>query len=370
MDKVDITIVGAGVIGLALAARLARPDRLVVVCEQHDRFGQETSSRNSEVIHAGIYYPPHSLKARLCVAGNPKLYAFCEQHGIAHARLGKIIVATTPEELPQLQHWLENGEQNQVPGLELLTPDQVKTLEPELSCLGGLYSPTTGILDTHGLMETFFQQAQRQDALIVFGSEVTGLTRKPEGFQVVLKNGGEQFLSRIVINAAGLGAERVASLAGLAAGTADYGLHLSKGDYFRTSQTFQIKHLVYPVPHLHVNNLGIHLTKDLAGGTRFGPDATYVDGIDYQIDENKKHRFGQAIQHYLPQLDPGRLYPDTAGIRPKLQGPEEGFRDFVIQHEGDRGLEGMVNLIGIESPGLTCALSIAEEVERQLAGVL
>lgn len=370
MDQVDITIIGAGVIGLALAARLSRPGRLVAVCEQHDRFGQETSSRNSEVIHGGIYYPPGSLKAKHCVAGNPKLYTFCEQHGIAHARLGKIIVATTPEELPHLDRLLETGRQNQVPGLQRLTAEQVKALEPEITCLGGLLSPTTGILDTHALMETFFKQAQDQDALIVFDSEVTLLEKKPGGFQVSLNNGGEQFLSRIVINAAGLGAERIAALAGIDPQAADYCLHLSKGDYFRTSQSFQIKHLVYPVPHMNVNSLGIHLTKDLAGGTRFGPDATYVDRVDYQIDENKRSAFGAAIQHYLPQLDPKTLYPDTAGIRPKLQGPGADFRDFIIQHETDRGLEGLVNLLGIESPGLTSVFSLVEEVEQQLAGWL
>ncbi len=363
MENIDITIIGAGVIGLAVAARTANSRRSVAVLERHSRCGQEISSRNSEVIHSGIYYPPGSLKARLCVAGNPLLYAYCEQAAVSHARLEKIIIATTPPEVRQLEELYHNGRENQVPGLTLLDQSEVNTLEPEIQCLAGLYSPSTGIIDTHALMHKLSLAAEAQGALITYDSEISGLEKTDSGFKITLKKEGFKFKSRVVINCAGLASDYVAELAGINPQKAGYGLHYCKGDYFRTSKTLKVERLIYPVPTLQGRSLGIHLTRDLGGGIRFGPDAYYVTGPDYTVDENKKTSFCDAVRRYLPRLRPEDLYPDTSGIRPKLQGPDDGFRDFVIRHEADRGLEGLINLIGIESPGLTCCLSIADMVE-------
>ncbi len=363
MENIDITIIGAGVIGLAVAARTANSRRSVAVLEKHSRFGQEISSRNSEVIHSGIYYPPGSLKARLCTAGNPLLYTYCEQAAVSHARPGKIIIATTPPEVRQLEELYHNGRENHVPGLTLLDQSEVNTLEPEIQCLAGLYSPSTGIIDTHALMHKLSLAAEAQGALITYDSELSGLEKTDSGFKITLKKEGFQFKSRVVINCAGLASDYVAELAGINPKKAGYGLHYCKGDYFRTSKTLKVERLIYPVPTLQGRSLGIHLTRDLGGGIRFGPDATYVNGLDYIVDENKKNSFCDAARRYLPRLWPEDLYPDTSGIRPKLQGPDDGFRDFVIRHEADRGLEGLINLIGIESPGLTCCLSIADMVE-------
>lgn len=364
MDRIDVTVIGAGAVGLAIAARLAGPNRLVAVCEKHPAFGQETSSRNSEVIHAGIYYPTGSLKARLCVAGNPLTYAFCQHHEVRHARTGKLIIATVPEELPALKKLHQTGRANGVPGLAWLSADQARALEPAVPCLAALHSPSTGIFDTHGFMAALSRQAEARGAMLLYNAEVTHASPASGGYLIETGNGQERFFSSRVINAAGLGCCRVAALPGLDCQAAGYVLHLCKGVYFRTSQRFPISRLIYPVPHEGIHSLGIHLTRDLAGSFRFGPDAVYLNQEDYTVEESKRDAFAQAIQRYLPNLDPAQLYPDTAGIRPKLQGPEDGFRDFVIREEGGRGLSGWVNLIGIESPGLTSALAIAEHVAK------
>lgn len=362
MERVDITVIGAGAVGLAVAARLAGPGRLVAVCERHSGFGQETSSRNSEVIHAGIYYPSGSLKARLCAAGNPLTYAFCERHGIRHARTGKLIVATLPEELPALEQLLRRGQANGVAGLAWLDAAEARVLEPAVRCLAALHSPNTGIFDTHGFMAALSRQAEARGAMLLFGAEVTAAAPSSNGYQIEIGRVQERFLSNCVVNAAGLGCCRVASLPGLDCRAAGYVLHYCKGVYFRTSQRLPVSRLIYPVPREDAHSLGVHLTRDLAGAFRFGPDAAYVSGENYDVEESKREAFAASIRRYLPELDPALLSPDTAGIRPKLQGPEEGFRDFVIQEESGRGLPGWINLIGIESPGLTSALAIAEQV--------
>ncbi|MEW6516204.1 MAG: NAD(P)/FAD-dependent oxidoreductase [candidate division FCPU426 bacterium] len=362
MERVDLAVIGAGAVGLAVAARLAGPERSVVVCERHDRFGQETSSRNSEVIHAGIYYPPGSLKARLCAAGNPLVYAFCREHGVRHQRLGKLIIATEPSEIPALKKLLQNGEANGVAGLAWLEAGEARALEPAVRCLAALHSPDTGIFDTHGFMAALCRQAEARGAMLLYNSEVIAVHPEAGGYLIELNRGQERFHAARVVNAAGLECARVAGLAGLDGAAAGYVLHYCKGEYFRTTQRLPVSRLVYPVPQERVHSLGIHLTRDLAGSFRFGPDAAYVDGVDYGVNENKRGIFADAVRRYLPELDPALLYPDLAGIRPKLQGPEDGFRDFVIREESGQGLPGWVNLIGIESPGLTSALAIADQV--------
>lgn len=371
MERVDITIIGAGVVGLAVARELARADRTVAVLERHDGFGRETSSRNSEVIHAGLYYPTGSLKARLCVAGNPLVYAYCERRGVPHRRLGKIVVATEPGEEEALAKLHRNGASNGAE-LEWLDAAQVKALEPEIRCRCGLYSPRTGIFDTHAFMQALAGEARAQGALLIYGAEVAGAERLGGAYRLAVRRDDYRFESRLVVNCAGLSSDRVAALPGLDAAAAGYRLHYCRGDYFRAARPVNVSRLAYPVPEHDARGLGVHLTKDLAGGTRFGPDATYVPEPAYEVDAGKRDAFWEAIRRYLPGLDREDLIPDTAGVRPKLQGPGDGFRDFVIRHEADRGLPGWYNLIGIESPGLTASLAIANEVAAMMSadGVL
>jgi L-2-hydroxyglutarate oxidase LhgO len=365
MDRVDVTVIGAGVIGLAIAAKISK-DRKTVVVERHESFGKETSSRNSEVIHSGIYYPTGSLKALLCVEGNPLLYAYCQEHKIPHARLEKIIVAVNASEMDHLEKLHETGKRNGVTNLQWLDRQQVGELEPEVRCVAGLLSPSTGILDTHTYMSRLEQEAQTHGALVTYGAEVTRIEKSDNGYRITILPENYTFESGQVINAAGLCSDKVAAMAGMDIDQAGYRLYFCKGDYFRTSKPLNIKRLIYPVPAHDVRSLGTHLTKDLAGGTRFGPDAEYVQTITYTVDERKKHAFSQSIQAYLPSITAEDLQPDMAGMRPKLQGPSDGFKDFLIQEESSRGLPGWINLIGMESPGLTSSLAIAKRVAEIL----
>lgn len=367
MDRVDVTIIGAGVVGLAVAARLSQEQhRSVALLEKLRTFGQETSSRNSEVIHSGIYYPPGSWKARLCVEGNRSLYAFCAQHKVPHARLGKIVVAVTPEETAGLERLERNGRENGVAGLELLDGRQVAQLEPAVRCLAGLLSPHTGILDTHRFMHQLSRQAHAQGALLTYGAEVTGLEKTAVGYRVFIGQEQYPFETRVVVNCAGLFSDRIARLAGLDVERCGYKLHFCKGDYFRSHKKTGVQRLIYPVPVRSGHGLGIHLTHDLAGHIRIGPDTEYVGRLEYTVDESKKTRFCEAVRAYLPGLKDGDFHADTSGIRPKLQGPADPVRDFVVRHEADQGLPGFINLIGIESPGLTSSLALAEAVEQMV----
>lgn len=363
MDKVDITIIGAGVVGLGIAARMSNSNRTCIVLEKNSSFGQETSSRNSEVIHSGIYYPKDSLKAKLCVRGNALLYEHCAKSGIKHEKTGKIIVASDNEEVEKIEQLKENGTNNGVQGLELLTSRQVRQMEPDIDAKAGLLSPSTGIIDTHTLMQKYASQVQGHGSMIAYDSEVTAIEKLHDGFKVTIQKDNYQFETEVLINCAGLNSDKIASLCGIDIDKANYKLYLCKGNYFRTQQKFNVKKLIYPVPSISIAHLGIHLTLDLAGSIRFGPDAHYVDTIDYTIDQDQRSAFYNSIKKYLPSISDDSLYPDTSGVRPKLQGPDDGFRDFVIQNEKDRGLDGLINLIGIESPGLTSVPAIAEYVE-------
>jgi L-2-hydroxyglutarate oxidase LhgO len=366
----EVAIVGAGVVGLAIAARLA-PRHSVVVVERNTRPGMETSSRNSEVIHAGMYYPTGSLKARLCVAGNRQLYEICARKGVPHARVTKIITARTPEELPQLEQIHARGAANGVE-LRMLTAAEVRALEPNVPSAGALFSPNTGIVNAHGLMDHFAHAAREAGAVIQPRAELVELARNDGEWQLTLRSGGEadSVTAERVVNAAGLDADTVAALAGVDVDEAGYRQHYCKGSYFAVSaaRSRLVSRLVYPVPG-HVS-LGVHAVIGLEGRLRFGPDAEYLPDRrqDYAVDEAKRPAFGAAVRQLVPAIQDDDLSPDISGIRAKLQGPGEGFRDFVIADESARGHPGLVNLIGIDSPGLTSSPAIAEHVARMIEG--
>lgn len=368
---VDVVVIGAGVLGLASAARLSRQGRSVLVLERHPGPGRETSSRNSEVLHAGIYYPTGSLKARLCVRGNQLLGEFCEQHAVAYRRLGKVIVATEQRELPALEQLMAVGVANGAP-LQQLDRLQLRQLEPNVAAVAGLLSPTTGVLDSHGVIKALEARARAHGALVAYRCEVTHLEPAGEVLRVATHNpsGAEQLVARVVVNAAGLESDTVARMAGVDA----YRLRWCKGDYFSVSprRAGLVSRLVYPVPAASLTGLGVHVTLDLAGRMRLGPDVTYLSTReqDLQVDPAKAARFGAAVNRYLPQIKLEDLEPEMAGIRPKLQGPGEPWQDFVIRREAAAGLPGLINLVGMESPGLTACLAVAEQVERLAAEVL
>jgi L-2-hydroxyglutarate oxidase LhgO len=365
MQHFDIVIIGGGVVGLATAAELAGkyPGRAVALLERNAKCGQETSSRSSEVIHAGIYYARGSLRAQLCVAGKRLLYDFCRSRGVPHRRIGKLIVATGAAEEATLQELLARGRANGVADLELLGRRQVQALEPHIAALSALWSPSTGIIDSHALAVRLEIAAAQQGAAIACRHEVLGCAKTSGGYELLFQgpDGARSSLSAAwVINAAGLGSGAIAACAGIDAGP----LYLCKGEYFRIpdAQGQRIHHLVYPPPYKDLLGLGIHVTKALDGTTRLGPNAFYVDRLDYDVDPAHGREFFDGVKDYLPFLSCADLQPDTAGIRPKLQAPGAPARDFYIRHEADRGLPGFVNLLGIESPGLTSCLAIAKMV--------
>lgn len=369
----DVVVIGAGVVGLACARELAVRGRDVILIERHERFGVETSSRNSEVIHAGIYYPVGSLKARLCARGNRSLYAWCEAHGVPHARLGKLIVATAEDEEPKLDQILRQAVENGVTSLQRFAPAQVRRIEPHVRATHALWSPDTGIVDSHQLMASFEADARAHGCTDALRHEVVAAEPVAGGYRLAVRSGDEttSLETSSVVNSAGLDADRVAALPGLDVAAAGYRLHYARGHYFRVHprKRHLASHLIYPAPH--ATHLGIHVTLDLAGGVRLGPDLQYLKDRtqDYAVAENLRPAFHAAVSRYLEGLDEADLSPDLAGIRPKLQGPGEPVRDFVIQEESARGLPGWVNLVGIESPGLTCCLEIGRLVADTLGAV-
>jgi L-2-hydroxyglutarate oxidase LhgO len=369
---VDVIVVGGGVVGLACGAALAKRGRRVVVLERHGGLARETTSRNSGVIHAGIYYPAGSWKARLCVEGRERLYERCAREGIPHRQYGKVIVATSEAEVRVLEDLLAKGRANGAPGLELMDGAAVVRREPCVRAVAGLLSPRTGIVDPHELCLSLAAELEREGGTLLLRNAIESIEPKPGGFEVRACAEGEEPASvtcAAVVNAAGLSADRVAALAGVDVDAARYRQHPCKGDYFALAPAapFRFAGLVYPVHG--TAGLGVHVTLDLGGRVRFGPDATYVDSLDYAIDPGKASAFAEAAGHYLPGLRAEWLSPDQSGIRPKLQAPGETFRDFVIAEESARGLPGLVNLVGIESPGLTASLAIAERVAELLGSL-
>jgi len=368
MERFTATIIGAGVVGLAVAARLAPklgPELLLV--EQHQGFGRETSSRNSEVIHAGIYYPADSLKARLCVNGRRQIYQLCQKYDIPYKKIGKIIVATSSNEEQYLADLLERGRENGVEDLAILSSGETNTLEPQVKAISALHSSTTGIIDSHNLMRLFYQQAKDSGTIISFNNKISDIHPANQDFQLSCHTGNDgnyTFTSQIVINCAGLGAAELSRSLTIPTPA----IHYAKGSYFSYSGRSPLSRLVYPAPPIAGHGLGIHATLDLGGRLRFGPDLEYCpdteysDESKYKVDENLQHKFASAIHRYLPTLDPALLTPDMAGIRPRLQGPDDGFCDFIIREEIAGGAPGFINLLGIESPGLTAAPAIADTV--------
>ena len=374
MERIDIAIIGGGVIGLAVAASMAQEDRNIFIFEKNMSFGQETSSRNSEVIHSGIYYPEHSVKTLTCIKGNRMLYEICSRNNILCNKTGKLIVARDGSELDALEELFVQGEKNGLEGLRMLNAREVNEFEDNITTSGAIYLPMTGIIDSHSLMEYFLEKAKSRGADIVYNSEIVSIEKIRDGYRLeVSGSGGDSysFTAGIVINCAGLNSDTVSRLAGI--NNDEYTLHYCKGDYFRVGnkKNLLVKHLIYPVVKPDDTSLGIHVTPDLAGEIRLGPDAEYLDSrdTDYNVDPDKKEYFYESVKPFLPFLDRDDLSADTSGIRPKLQGPDDGFRDFVIRHEIGAGLEGFINLIGIESPGLTASPVIAEMV-REMAKTL
>lgn len=363
-ELVDVTIIGAGVVGLAIAEELAKENRQVVVLEKNDSFGQETSSRNSEVIHAGIYYPKAFLKSRLCLEGNRLLYAWCEKYDVPHRRIGKLIVATDEQECADLERIKITAEDNGVENLVLLGQAGLKAKEPEVVALAALFSPNTGIIDSHRLMKSLLRCAEEKGAIVTYRSEVTAIHFDGVAWELDINHGAYRIRTKKLINSAGLHADRIATLAGMDIDAAGYRLKPCKGNYFTASPSPKLRHLVYPVPVKNNIGLGIHATLDLAGRVRFGPDSRYLPTdrpYDYAVDETlRQAAFHASISRYLPAVAVAALEPDMSGIRPKIQGAGDPMMDFIIQEESARGFPGLVNLIGIESPGLTSCLAIGK----------
>lgn len=361
MDQIDCVVIGAGVVGLAVARGLAARGREVIVLEAADAIGTSTSSRNSEVIHAGLYYPRGSLKAALCVRGREMLYDYCATRNVAHTRCGKLLVATAANQIPQLEAILARGKENGVFDLTRISGAEALALEPALECVAAVYSPQTGIVDSHQLMLALQGDAERDGAVVALKSPVDSIEAISGGF--VVKVGGEapmELRAACVVNSAGLAANKLARrIRGLDARHVPP-LYLARGNYFSMSGRVPFSRLIYPMPN--EAGLGVHLTLDLGGQARFGPDVEWIDSIDYNVDPRRAETFYPQIRSYWPALPDGALQPAYAGIRPKLSGPGEPAADFLIQGAASHGVRGLVNLFGIESPGLTASLAIAQRV--------
>ena len=365
MEHVDCIVIGAGVIGLACARALAMSGRQTIVLEAESHIGTGVSSRNSEVIHAGLYYPRGSLKARLCVQGRGMLYQYLRERGLPHRRLGKLIVASEDSQLAALSDLRSRGLANGVEHLHLLDPDQAALLEPALRCCGALHSPDTGIVDSHSLMLSLSGDLQSHAGFIALRSPMQRATRHDGAWQLTTGNGQEYPIRcDVLVNAAGLGAQRVAATIEPYPRDRIPALRLARGNYFSLSRPAPFRRLIYPMPV--DGGLGVHLTLDLAGAARFGPDVEWIDRIDFDVDAERAQFFYPSIRSYWPQLPDGSLQPSYAGIRPKLSGPGEPARDFVIDGPAQHGLPGLIQLFGFESPGLTSALAIGQHV-MQLA---
>lgn len=364
----ELTIIGAGVVGLAIAQKISENHQGVFLLEKHASFGQETSSRNSEVIHAGIYYTPGSLKATLCTEGNRLMYDFCRHYDIPYKNCGKLIVATTEEETRVIEgirnKALENGVE-----LSIIDKEEIHELEPHIIALKALFSPTTGIVDSHSLMKQYETNSINNGAQVVYNSEVKGIRKKEKGYEITILDGdGEEykFTTRYVINSAGLTSDLVSEMTGMK--DDNLKIHFCKGEYFRINppKNRLINRLVYPVPHHNMEGIGIHVTIDMGGGVKLGPDVKYLDTneYDYRLTPSKHEAFFISARKFLPFLEFEDIAPEMAGIRPKIQKPGDPLKDFYIMEESKKGFPGFINLIGIESPGLTSSLAIANYVNN------
>src|SRR5436189_2385081 len=365
-ETVDCVVIGAGVVGLAVTRALALAGREVIVVEAAEGIGTETSSRNSEVIHAGIYYPKGSLMAETCVAGRLKLYAYCAEHGVPHRNCGKLIVATNTQESGMLQSIKGRAEANGVEGMQLLSGNAATQMEPNLHCTAALLSPATGIVDSHSYMLALQGDAEANGARFAFFSPVERARATAGGIELEIGGAEPMKLSaRLVVNSAGLHAPTLAArIDGMPADkipTAYY----AKGNYFTLSGRSPFSRLIYPVPV--PGGLGVHITVDLGGQAKFGPDVEWIAGIDYSVDPHRSDKFYAAVRKYWPALKGGALQPGYAGIRPTIVPPGAPAQDFIVQGRAEHGVPGLINLFGIESPGLTSSLALAEQV-RAMAG--
>jgi len=366
LDSVDVLVVGAGVIGLAITAKISQHFDNVLVIDKNTSFGEETSSRNSEVIHAGIYYPQNSLKAKLCVQGKAMLYDYCHERHIPVNKIGKLLVAHGEEEEAYLIKTVISAQKNGVDDLTWLDQSTLSQLEPELRATAALHSPSTGIIDSHAYMQSLLTQAEQNDAMFVGRTKMINATPTSQGFEVTLDSQGEKLLIHCthLINCAGLHSEALAhTIEGLDKSIIPK-LHWCRGHYFSYQGKSPFKQLIYPIPR--DNGLGIHASLDMGGQLKFGPDTQYIEKLDYRFPEKLKDKFIKQVSKYFPNLSEDKLQPAYAGIRPKLQSADEPFRDFVIQTSEIHKINGLINLFGIDSPGLTSSLAIANYVFHKL----
>ncbi len=366
MDSVDCVVVGAGVVGLAVARALALQGREVVILEAEDAIGTHTSSRNSEVIHAGIYYPKGSLKARACVEGRRRLYAYCEEHGVPYRRCGKLIVATNEEQHEELLGIRAKAHANGVSDVVEIPAAEAMRMEPALHCVAALHSPSTGIIDSHALMLAYQGDAEAAGAMLALKSPIVKARVLPSGFEI--ESTDARIQSRLLVNSAGMRAPSVARLIDGFPPAKVPPEYYAKGNYYSLTSRPPFSRLVYPVPE--PGGLGVHVTLDLAGQARFGPDVEWIERFDprtdYAVDPKRSERFYAAIRRYWPGLKDGALAPGYSGIRPKISGPKEPAADFVVQGPAEHGVPGLVNLFGIESPGLTASLALSDDVAALL----
>ncbi len=373
MADFDIIIAGAGVVGLALAKELSAAGKSVLVVEKHPSFGNEISSRNSEVVHSGIYYEKDSLKAKLCVEGRKLLYKWCLESDVPFNKTGKYIIAVNRDEESRLYMLLKNGIDNGVEGLKIVNSNEVMEANTGIVCVSALYSPESGIVDSHLLMESFLAKSKEFDCQYVFNHEVIKVSLSNGSYITILKDTtGETYevSSDYFINSAGLGADLIAESAGIDIDSYGYRITFCKGHYFklRIGLSGIAKNLIYPVPPVNFTGLGVHITLDLSGCLKLGPDVQYLDDREqnYNVPDSLQQKFYESAKRYIPNLSYDDLSPDQSGIRPKLQRKGEPVRDFIINEESSKGLPGFINLIGIESPGLTSCLAIANYVKRSL----
>ena len=371
LEEIRVAIIGAGVVGLSIAAELGQEG--VFVFEKNRSFGLETSSRNSEVVHAGIYYLGGSLKAQLCIEGRNLLYEFCERHGVRYRKCGKVIIAVSEDEIAKLEILYERAKGNGVQDVSLISRREIKKLEPNVKGIAGLYSPSTGILDTYSFMKALYNKAKGSGVAFVFDCEIVGIEKANLKYIVYIREGKKtsSFTATALINSAGLNAKRVAQLAGIDTIQAGYETCLLKGDYFSISakKWGLVKRLIYPVPG--IIGVGIHNCIAIDGRERLGPSEYYVDDIDYRVNEDDRGRFYNFSKRFFPFLEPDDLEPESSGIRPVLQGPGgTAFKDFIVVHEGKRGFPGLINLIGIESPGFTSSIAIGRYVRELTKEIL
>ena len=369
MMDAEITIIGAGVVGLAIAEKVSEEHNNIFLIEKHLSFGQETSSRNSEVIHAGIYYTKDSLKARLCIEGKKLLYDYCRRFEVPFNNCGKLIVASSENEIQVIEGIRQSALGNGLDDLEVLEREQISEMEPNIFALKALYSPSTGIVDTHSLMKQYETNTINNGCQIVYGSEVTGIKRIKGGYEITLLDADKKnysFTSRIIINSAGLTSDKISEMVGI--NDENLKIQFCKGEYFRINppKNRLVGRLIYPVPHPNMEGIGIHVTIDMGGGVKLGPDVKYLESnvFDYKLTISKQEAFFKSAKKFLPFLEFDDLAPEMAGIRPKIQKPGEPQRDFYIEEESRRGYPGFINLIGMESPGLTSSISIAKYVNN------